>query len=86
MRVLIAVKKNILDRVIIDNQTDLISHPYSFCLDNKEFDLKSEKCLRKTRIVNFYDNKIGQGQLWEGLYSRVQRAMEDIRCKQVIQS
>ena len=84
MQVLIAVKKDILNRFIIDNQTDLISHPYCLCLDIKEFDPKSGKSLRKTRIVNLYDNKVGQEQLWEGSCSRVQRAIEDIGWRQVI--
>ena len=58
MRVLIAVKKDILDKDIIDNQTDLISHFYCLYLDIKEFDWKSGKSPRKTRIINLYDNKI----------------------------
>ena len=59
MRVLIVVQKNILDRVIIDNQTDLISHLYCLYLDINEFDPKSRKNLRKIRIINLYDNKVG---------------------------
>lgn len=43
MQILIAVEKNILDRMIIDNQIDLISYFYYFCLNIKEFDLKSVK-------------------------------------------
>ena len=86
MQILIAIKKDILDRVIIDNRTDLISHPYCLCLDIKEFDPKSKKSLRKTRITNLYNNKVSQEQLWKRLYSRVQRAMEDIRYRQVIQA
>ena len=58
MQVLIAIKKEILDRVIIDNQKDLISHLYCLCFDIKEFDPKFGKSLRKTRIVNLYDNKV----------------------------
>ena len=59
MQVLITVKKDILDRVIIDNRTDLISHSYCLCLEIKKFDPKSGKSLRKTKIVNLYDNKVG---------------------------
>ena len=33
MQVLIAVKKDILNKVIIENRTDLISHPYCIVLD-----------------------------------------------------
>lgn len=59
MWVLIAIKNDILNRIIIDNQIDLINHLYCFCLDIKKIDLKSGKILRKTRIFNLYDNKIG---------------------------
>lgn len=58
MRVLIKVKKNILDRVIIDNQIVLISYPYYFYLDIKKFDPKFRKSLRQTRIFNPYSDKI----------------------------
>ena len=84
MRVLIAVKKDILHKIVIDNRTDLISHPYYLCLDIKEFDLQSGKNLRKTRIVNLYDNKVGEGQPWKGSCARVRRAMEDIDWRRVI--
>lgn len=78
IRVLITVKKDILDKVVIENQTDLISYPYCFCLDIKELDPQSGKNLRKTRIINLYNNKVGQGQLRKGPCNRGQRAMEDI--------
>ena len=41
MQVLIAVKKDILNKVIIVNQMDTIKHPYCLYLDIKEFDPKS---------------------------------------------
>ena len=85
MRVLLAVKKEILDRVIINNRADLISNSYCLYLDIKEVDPKSGKNLRKIRIVNLYDNKVGQEQLWKRSCSKVRRAMEDIGWRQVIQ-
>ena len=65
MRVLIAIRKDILNRVVIENQTDLISHLYCICLDIKKVDPQSGKRPRKTSVVNPYDNKIGKGQPWE---------------------
>ena len=64
MRVLTTVRKDILYRVIINNRTDLASHPYCSVLDIKELHPLSRKVLRKTRVVNLYDNKIGRGQVW----------------------
>ena len=60
MQVLIAVRKDILNKIIIENWTDLASHSYCIALDIKELKQVSRKYSRKTRIVNIYDNKIGK--------------------------
>lgn len=78
MRVLTAVRKDVLSKVIIDNQIDLISHSYCSVLDIKELHPLSRKVLRKTRVVNLYDNKVGRGQIWQGSSSRVRRAIQDL--------
>ena len=56
MRVLTAVRKDIISRVIIENQTDLISHPYCMALDIKELHPQSDERLElsicmTTRLV-----------------------------------
>ena len=71
MQVLTGVRKDILHRVIIDNRTDLISHPYYSVLDIKKLYLLTKKVVKKTRIINLYDNKIGRGQVWEGSSPRL---------------
>lgn len=58
MQVLIAIRKDILNGVIIDNQTDLVSHPYYTILNIKKFCLVSKKVLKKTKVINIYDNKV----------------------------
>ena len=65
MRVLIAVRKDILNKVIIENRTDLVSHPYCIVMDIRELNPVSGKFSRKTRDVNLYDNKIGNGCVWQ---------------------
>lgn len=47
-------------------------------LDIKELHPQSGKSLRKTRVVNLYDNKVGRGQLWEGSTTSVRRVIQDI--------
>lgn len=37
MQVLITVRKNILNKVIVENQTDLVNHLYYIVLDIREF-------------------------------------------------
>lgn len=58
MQVLIVVKKNILNKKIVENQINLICHPYYIILDIRTLNLVFRKYLRKTRVVNLYDNKI----------------------------
>ena len=84
MRVLTTVRKNILNRVLLENRTDLVSHPYCTVLDVKEFHPLSGKVLRRTRIVNLYDNKVGRGQVWEGSSPTVQRAIQDVSWRHII--
>ena len=84
MRVLTAVRKDILNSIIIDNRTDLVSHPYCSVLDIKELHPVSRKVLRKTRVVNLYDNKIGRGQVWKGSSPTIRRAIEDMSWRQII--
>lgn len=61
MLVLIIVKKDILNKLIIENRTDLISHLHYILLDMRECNPGFRKYLRRTKVVNFYDIKIGNG-------------------------
>lgn len=42
---------------------DRISHLYYIILDIKELQLLFQTCMRKIKIVNLYDNKVGESQL-----------------------
>ncbi len=61
MQLLTAVRKDILNDVIIENRIDLVSHPYCMVLDIRERNPVSRKYSRRTIVVNLYDNKIGSG-------------------------
>lgn len=43
LKVLTVVRKHILNHVVINNQTDLVSHPYCLVLDIKNFILGLER-------------------------------------------
>lgn len=58
--VFIAVKKDLLKKTVIENQTDLVSHPYDMVLDITKKEIHNKEKKRKTRIVNIYDNKLGK--------------------------
>ena len=84
IRVLVAVRKDIVNTVIVENRTDLVSHPYCLVLDIKELDRQRQRCIRRTRVVNLYDSKVGEGQTWQGSSPTVRRAMQDIPWRSVI--
>jgi hypothetical protein len=62
-RVLIAIRKTLLASKIIEARTDLINHPYILALDIWDLD-KSRNHARRIRIVNCYDNWLGEGYYW----------------------
>lgn len=66
MRVLIAIKKDIFKKVIIENCTDLVSYSYYMIFDIRERSAASRKYSKKTRIVNLYDNKNDNRYVWQG--------------------
>ena len=78
MRVLTAVRKDILHKVTVENRTDLVSHPYCIVLDIRELNPVSGEYSRKTRVVNLYDNKIGNGCVWQGSSPIIRRAIQEI--------
>lgn len=84
IRVLTAVRKDIVNKIIFENRTDLASHPYCIVLDIKELHAKTARVLRKTRVVNVYDNVVGEGFTWQGPVAIVRRAIQDIRWHPII--
>lgn len=58
---MIVVRKNLVDKILVDHKTDLVKHPYFILLEIYELDLRSKKLGKKTQIVNVYDNRIGTG-------------------------
>lgn len=59
MQVLFAVRIDILNKVIVKNQTNLIRYLYYIILDIRELNLVFEKYSKKTRAINLYNIKIG---------------------------
>lgn len=69
MQVLIVIKKNILNKIIVENKTNLVSHLYYIVFDIKKFNPIFRKNLRKTKVVNVYYNKIGNKSIYQGFSS-----------------
>lgn len=84
-RVAVGVRKDIQGRIVVESRSDIIEHPYIQVLDVWELDIQKKK-KRKSRIVNVYDNWIGEGQPWTGNNNIRRRAIEDVNWDVVIES
>lgn len=71
VRVVTAVRRDIVDKVVIEARTDLIDHPYFMAVDIVERG-------RRTRVVNCYDNRIGLGYTYVGASRSSRRALIDV--------
>ena len=80
----IATRKDLLDQLIIEARTDLISHPYILVVDIWDLGRAQER-VRKTRVVNCYNNWIRASCCWQGGSPRRRRAIEDVEWRQVIE-
>jgi hypothetical protein len=76
-RVVVAVRRDLLSSQAVEVRTDLINHPYMLAVNIWELERSSKRRLRRTRIINCYDNWIGEGQCWVGQEARRRRAIED---------
>ena len=70
-RVVTAVRRDIVDRVVINARTDLVNHPYFVALDVVERG-------RSTRVVNCYDSWLGASHTYAGANRRNRRALTDV--------
>ena len=64
MWVLTAVKKHIFNDIIIENWIDKVIYSDCMVLDMRKYNLVSGKYFGKTKVVNLYDNKIGNECVW----------------------
>jgi hypothetical protein len=81
-RVAIGAQRDLLDQLVIEARTDLISHPYMLTVDIWDLGQAQEKA-RRTRIVNCYDNWVGASCRWIGKSPRRRRAIEDADWEQL---
>ena len=61
-----------------------MSHPYGMVLDITEGEIHGKGKKRKTRIVNIYDNRLGERQTWQGSEPQIRRAKEDLPWRSII--
>jgi hypothetical protein len=76
-RVAVAIRRDLLNKVMVEARTDLLNHPYLMMMDVWELGRNRER-IRQIRIINCYDNWLGPGYCWQGRDNRRRRAMRDV--------
>ncbi len=84
IRVMTAMRRDLVNKIVVEHRTDLVNDLYFILLEIWDLDL-SKKPGRKTRVLNVYDNQVGQRYTWTGNTSRVRQTLEDIKWEVVIQ-
>jgi Reverse transcriptase (RNA-dependent DNA polymerase)/Endonuclease-reverse transcriptase len=84
-RVLIAIRKDLLTKVITETRSDLVNHPYVLALDIWDLQSNTQKKARRTRLINCYDNRIGPNTTYHGDIDSNRRAIDDINWDNLIQ-
>ena len=59
IRVMTAVRKDLLDKIFVEHRTDLINQPYFVLLEIWDLDQQTKRPGRKTRVLNVHDNRVG---------------------------
>lgn len=54
-----AIKKDMINKVMIDYRINLVNYSYFMVFDMRENNLRLKRPGKKTYIVNVYDNKVG---------------------------
>jgi hypothetical protein len=83
-KVTTAIKRDFTAKIIIETQTDLVNYFYVLILDIWNTHYKSRTKMRKTKLVNTYNNRIGSETCYKENYDRSKRAIEDIRWESIL--
>ena len=81
---MMAVKKDLLDKIVVEHKTDLVNYLYFIFLEIRDLDQQSKQPRKKTQVLNTYDNRVGQGCIWTGNIRQVRRALDNIKQKSII--
>lgn len=78
------VRKNLLDKIVIEHRTNLVNQLYFLLLKIWDLDQQSKWQKRKTQVFNAYDNQIGQSCIWTSNISWMKQALKNIKWKSII--
>ena len=85
IRVVTAIRKDLMNKFVVENKTNLVNSPYFILLEIRELDQQLRKPRRKMRALNVYDNRVGQGCTWNGGNPYIRWALEDMKWESIIQ-
>ncbi len=63
IRIMTAVRRDLVNKIIVEHKTDLVNHPYFMLLEIRDLNL-SKKPRKKTRVLNVYNNRVKQACIW----------------------
>lgn len=79
-----AVRKDLLDKIVVKYMTDLVNHLYFVFLEIWDLNQQTKWPGQKTQVFNVYDNRVGQGCTWYGHNLRVRQALKNIKWELII--
>lgn len=77
-RVEIVVRIDLIEKLGIENQTELVKHLYILGTNVQEMDTILIRADKKTRLANKYDNKVGERCKKKGNREKTRRIIRDI--------
>lgn len=66
-----AVRKDLLDKIIVKYKTDLVNHHYFILVEIQDLDQQLKRLKKKTQVLNIYNNWVKQRSTWTGNTLRV---------------
>ena len=85
IRVMMAIRKELVDKIIVDYWINLVNHSYFMLLEIWELDLWLKRPGKKTQVINVYGNWVGRDCIWDSRIYFTKRALKDVNWKPVIQ-
>lgn len=55
---MMAIRKDLIDKIVVENRINLVNHPYFILLEIWELDQYSKTPGRKTQALNIYNNQV----------------------------
>lgn len=84
IKVITVIKKDFVNKIVVDYKTDIIDYPYFILLEICKLKIYSKRHERKIQGINIYNNWIKRGYMWNNGINRIKRVLENINWKLII--